>query len=236
MATRKERGLIAETEFTEEDELPLARLQEEGRDLTQWAQSTNISDFDDTDLRQDELIDENLEVAEYPDDLQIVQSIMNPPRDEDSNEEEPEEEVEIPTTKEAMIALKTVMSYVECKYPEKEQFLNAADQLEQDINKEILSSRSKQYRNIIKDIIIYTISLNANEKGRFGMFAVTRVKLRYTILLSRAGIAYYCAYAGSGALSGRVNAVRSTGNKYTMPSPALQHTFPNPSDYSLLGI
>ncbi|KAJ8950025.1 hypothetical protein NQ318_002437 [Aromia moschata] len=137
-------GLIAETEFTEEDELPLARLQEEGRDLTQWDQSNNISDFDDTDLRQYELIDENLEVAEYPDYLHIVQPIMNPPKDEDSNEDEPEEEVEISTAKEAMIALKTVMSYVECKYPEKEQFLNAADQLEQDINIEILSSRNKQ--------------------------------------------------------------------------------------------
>ncbi|KAJ8936852.1 hypothetical protein NQ318_012813 [Aromia moschata] len=125
-------GLIAETEFTEEDELPVVRLKEEGRDLTQWAQSNNISDFDDTDLRQYKLIDENLEVAEYPDDLQIVPSIMNPPKDEDSNEEEPEEEIEV------------VMSYVECKYPEKEQFLNAVDQLEQDINKEILSSRSKQ--------------------------------------------------------------------------------------------
>ncbi|KAJ8947748.1 hypothetical protein NQ318_018010 [Aromia moschata] len=73
--------------------------------------------------------------------MTIVQSVMNPPKDEHSNEEEPEEEVEIPTTKEAMIALKTVMSYVECKYPEKEQFLNAADQLEQDINKEVLSTR-----------------------------------------------------------------------------------------------
>ncbi|KAJ8950985.1 hypothetical protein NQ318_006369 [Aromia moschata] len=30
------------------------------------------------------------------------------------------------------------------------------------------------------------------------------------ILLSRDGMAYHCAYAGSGALSGRVNAVRST--------------------------
>ncbi|KAJ8952682.1 hypothetical protein NQ318_020997 [Aromia moschata] len=127
---------------------PLPRLQEGGRDLTQWDQSNNISDFDDTDLRQYELIDENLEVAEYPGDLQIVQSIMNPPKDEDSNEKESEEEVEIPT-REAMIALKTVMLYVQCKYPEKEQFLNAADQLEQDINKEILSteaSRKTDYR------------------------------------------------------------------------------------------
>ncbi|KAJ8941470.1 hypothetical protein NQ318_015949 [Aromia moschata] len=79
--------------------------------------------------------------------LQIVQSMMNPPKDEDINEEEPEEEVEIPTTKEAMIALKTVMSYVESKYPEREQFLNTADQQEQDINKDILSSRSKQKKN-----------------------------------------------------------------------------------------
>ncbi|KAJ8954865.1 hypothetical protein NQ318_023429 [Aromia moschata] len=71
-------GLIAKTEFTEEDELLLERLQEEGRDLTQWAQLSRIIFLTLT-------IPICGKVAEYSDDLQIVQSIMNPPRDEDED-------------------------------------------------------------------------------------------------------------------------------------------------------
>lgn len=100
-------------------------------------------------LTRYDMIDKNLEVAEFPDEIEIVQLVINPTDEEmnlESEEEETERDEEVPilTTQEAISALKSLVSYVQFKYPENEQFLNAADGLERDINKEILSKRSVQ--------------------------------------------------------------------------------------------
>ncbi|KAJ8953067.1 hypothetical protein NQ318_013409 [Aromia moschata] len=54
-------------------------------------------------------------------------------------------------------------------------------------------------------------SIRRNCKFRYVCY--TRVKLRLTILLSRNGTVYYCAYASPGALSGVVSGVRMHGQE-----------------------
>ncbi|XP_018579321.1 uncharacterized protein LOC108917291 [Anoplophora glabripennis] len=120
------------------------------------SRNNNISDFDVFDLIQYDMVDENLEVAEFPNEIQITQLAINPSIDEESDEEETgSDEVTVPSTHEAISALKTIVSYVEFKYPENEQFLNAADRLQRNISQEILSKRVVQ-KNITEFTYSYT--------------------------------------------------------------------------------
>ncbi|KAI4460319.1 xaa-pro aminopeptidase 1 [Holotrichia oblita] len=76
--------------FTDQDDIPLrqwilTQRVEEGDedDPYHWAQNNNIYDFEGHNLNEYEKIDEELEVAEYPDDSEIVRSIMEQEQTED---------------------------------------------------------------------------------------------------------------------------------------------------------
>ncbi|KAI4471813.1 dna helicase recq family member [Holotrichia oblita] len=136
-------GFYVDTGFTEEDDIPLRqwiltqRVEEADEDnLYHWDQNNNIYDFEEHTLNEYEEIDEELEVAEYPDDSEIVRSVMEQEQTEDftlllPNESdkkiEPETNVvgdSFPTVQKALEALQTVTRFVQLSLPEESDNAN----------------------------------------------------------------------------------------------------------------
>lgn len=116
---------MIENEYDEEDEIPLAqwiqrekdREREEGIDLQDWAQSNSITEFDHIDLNEFVSVDDDVVVAEFPSYNQIIEEIASSSTqqvvdDENDAADEVEEEMNLPTSFEALRALEIVNKFV----------------------------------------------------------------------------------------------------------------------------
>ncbi|XP_031336955.1 tigger transposable element-derived protein 4-like [Photinus pyralis] len=148
---------IGRDAFDEDDDIPLALWIEKERskeidnipDLNEWAKSNSITDFDDFNLTEYATADDNLVVAEFPSDAEIVSSVSSQidieseelEKGEDSTEGENQRE--LPTTLEALDSLETVNKFLRFNNPT-DDCINALELIHGTIQKSLLEKRKKQ--------------------------------------------------------------------------------------------
>lgn len=145
---------INNNEFEEEDELPLAewirkereRDIEESDNLPEWAKNNGLTQFQSCDLQEFVNVDDNLTVAEFPDETEIVSTTITHHQETEEIENHAEEEAEphgIPTAQEALDALKTVNVFVNCVNFDIKS-VEAVDYLQNKIEKRVLGIKKIQ--------------------------------------------------------------------------------------------
>jgi hypothetical protein len=148
-------GFYVDTGFTEEDEMSvkqwvlsqkIAQAELDEVDLYHWTKNYDISDFEGYDLTEYEKIDEEIEVAEFPDDSEIVRLTTEQEENENCIQNETDEDAEadaFPSAQEALAALQTVTRFVRLSLPEEDHsnFLESSSILEKNLYKRMLKKR-----------------------------------------------------------------------------------------------
>jgi hypothetical protein len=118
----------------------LAQAELDEVDLYHWTKNNDISDFEGYDLTEYEKIDEEIEVAEFPDDSEIVRSTTE--LEENESDEDTEADA-FPSAQEALAALQTVTRFVWLSLPEEDHsnFLESSSILEKNLYKRMLKKR-----------------------------------------------------------------------------------------------
>jgi hypothetical protein len=148
-------GFYVDTGFTEEDDMSvkqwvlsqkIAQAELDEVDLYHWTKNYDISDFEGYDLTEYEKIDEEIEVAEFPDDSEIVRLTTEQEENENCIQNETDEDAEadaFPSAQEALAALQTVTRFVRLSLPEEDHsnFLESSSILEKNLYKRMLKKR-----------------------------------------------------------------------------------------------
>jgi hypothetical protein len=148
-------GFYVDTGFTEEDDMSVkqwvlsqkvAEAELDEVDLYHWTKNNDISDFEGYDLTEYEKINEEIEVAEFPDDSEIVRSTTEQEENENCIQNESDEDTEadaFPGAQEALAALQTVTRFVRLSLPEEDHsnFLESSSILEKNLYKRMLKKR-----------------------------------------------------------------------------------------------